>query len=119
MGADFPVRIYHRAQCSTSRQVVARVLAAGHRPEIVDYVSKGWDLAQLKALASSLQVRARDMLRVKGTQAEELRLTDEGLEDDVLFQAMIKDPILVERPIVVTPRGVRICRPVTVVDEIL
>lgn len=116
---DASVTIFHNPACGTSRNTLARIREAGIEPTIVEYVKAGWTKAQLQRLLKLLNLSARDVLRVRGTPAEELKLTDPKATEDQIIEAMIGHPILVERPIVVTPKGARLCRPVEKVDEIL
>ena len=109
--SDFPITIYHNPRCGTSRNTVAMVEAAGYRPEVVEYLEAGWTRAQLERLLADMGAGPRDILREKGTPAAELGLLEEGVSDDVLLDAMVAHPVLVNRPIVVTPRGTRLARP--------
>lgn len=112
-------RIYHKPQCGTSRNVLALIRHAGIEPEIVDYLRTPPDRATLLALLSSLQMTPRQLLRRKGTPFEALGLDDATLTDDALIEAMLAHPILIERPIVVSPKGTRLCRPSETVLELL
>lgn len=116
---EFPVRIFHNPACGTSRNVVEMVRAAGYEPEIVEYLEAGWTPAQLRKLASEAGLTFRQLLREKGTPAGDLGLLDEGVGEERILDAMIEHPILVNRPLVVTPKGVRLCRPSEVVFELL
>lgn len=116
---DFPVTIFHNPKCGTSRNTLAIIEAAGYAPTVVEYLKAGWTLDRLKDLAASTGLGARGLLRVKGTPAEELGLTDPATTDDVILAAMVEHPILVERPIVVTPKGAVLARPKEKVLEIL
>lgn len=116
---EFPVRIFHNPACGTSRNVVEMVRAAGYEPEIVEYLEVGWTPAQLRKLASEAGLTFRQLLREKGTPAGDLGLLDEGVGEERILEAMIEHPILVNRPLVVTPKGVRLCRPSEVVFELL
>lgn len=116
---EFPVRIFHNPACGTSRNVVEMVRAAGYEPEIVQYLEVGWTQAQLRKLASEAGLTFRQLLREKGTPAGDLGLLDEGVGEERILDAMIEHPILVNRPLVVTPKGVRLCRPSEVVFELL
>lgn len=116
---DFPVTIYHNPKCGTSRNVLAMIEAAGYAPVVVDYLKAGWDRNLIEALLKSLQMSARELMRVKGTPAEELGLTAPGTTDDTILSAMLAHPILVNRPIVATPRGVKLCRPSDIVLSLL
>ena len=109
--SDFPVTVFHNPACGTSRNVVAAVKEAGHEPRVIEYLKAGWTKAQLKDLLDQMGARPRDILRTRGTPAEELGLTDPAASDDDILNAMVENPILVERPIVVTPRGTALCRP--------
>lgn len=112
-------RIYHNPQCGTSRNVLALIRHAGIEPEIVEYLRTPPDRATLLALLSSLQMTPRQLLRRKGTPFEALGLDDATLTDDALIEAMLAHPILIERPIVVSPKGTRLCRPSETVLELL
>lgn len=116
---DFPVTIFHNPKCGTSRNTLAIIEAAGYAPTVVEYLKAGWTLEQLKDLAARTGLGARGLLRVKGTPAEELGLTDPATADDAILAAMVEHPILVERPIVVTPKGAVLARPKEKVLEIL
>jgi arsenate reductase len=107
----FPITIYHNPDCGTSRNALAMIEAAGYRPEIVDYRSTGWTRPQLGALMAAMDATARDLLRGKGTPAAELGLLDASASDEAILAAMLAHPVLVNRPIVVTPKGTRLCRP--------
>ena len=117
--ADFPVVIFHNPKCGTSRNVVAMVRAAGLEPTVVEYLQAGWTLEQLEELLAKAGAAPRDWLRVKGTPAGELGLTEPGVSDDAILAAMVAHPILVERPIVVSPKGVALCRPSERVFDLL
>jgi arsenate reductase len=105
------VTIFHNPNCGTSRNTLALLREKGVEPTVVEYLKAGWTQPLLKDLLGKLGVSAHDVLRVRGTQAHELGLTDPAASDDALIAAMILDPILVERPIVVTPKGAALCRP--------
>jgi arsenate reductase len=107
----FPVTVFHNPNCGTSRNVVAMVRAAGYEPEIVEYLKTGWSIPQLKALLADMKAAPRDILRVRGTPAAELGLDKPGVSDEAILAAMAEHPILVERPIVVTPKGTALARP--------
>jgi arsenate reductase len=116
---DFPVTIFHNPACGTSRNVVAMVQAAGYAPTVVEYLKAGWTADQLRDLAGRARLPLRDLLREKGTPAAELGLLDDGVGEDRLVEAMVAHPILVNRPLVVTPKGVRLCRPSETVLDLL
>ena len=115
----FPVTIYHNPACGTSRNTLAMIKAAGYAPEVVEYLETGWTHQQLQQLLTAMHRRARDIMREKGTPAAELGLLDAAVSGEKIVDAMVEHPILVNRPIVVTPLGVRLCRPSEVVLEIL
>ena len=116
---DFPVTIFHNPACGTSRNVLAMVEAAGYRPEVVEYLKAGWTADQLGALFAEAGITPREALRAKGTPAAELGLLEPGASDAVLLAAMVENPVLVERPIVRTPRGAALCRPSEKVFDLL
>ncbi|VDC28047.1 arsenate reductase (glutaredoxin) [Pseudogemmobacter humi] len=111
-------RIYHNPGCGTSRNVLAVLRAAGP-VEVVDYLKAGWSADQLRALFAAAGVTPRQALRVKGTPAAELVLTDPAVSDEAILAAMVAHPVLVERPFVTTPKGARLCRPSGRVLELL
>ena len=107
----FPITIYHNPACGTSRNALAMIEAAGYSPQIVEYLEAGWTRPQLEALVAAMRIAPRDILREKGTPAAELGLLDATLPDDAILDAMVAHPILVNRPIVVTLKGTKLCRP--------
>ncbi|WP_372786467.1 arsenate reductase (glutaredoxin) [Phenylobacterium sp.] len=113
------VVIYHNPACGTSRNTLALLREKGIEPTVVEYLKAGWTRPQLEGLLKRLGLTARDLLRVRGTQAHELGLTDPVASDEALIAAMILDPILVERPIVVTAKGAAVCRPADLVLTLL
>lgn len=113
------VTIYHNPACGTSRNTLALLRERGVEPTVVEYLKTGWTKAQLEDLLKRLDKSAHEILRVRGTDAEELGLTDPNASDEALIAAMIIAPILVERPIVVTPKGAALCRPADLVLQIL
>ena len=116
---SFPVVIHHNPGCGTSRNVLGIIRAAGYEPVVIDYLTEGWTRPQLLALFAAAGLTPRQALRVARSPAEELGLTAEGVTDDRLLDAMVAHPILVNRPIVCTPKGVRLCRPSEVVLDLL
>ena len=116
---DFPVTIFHNPGCGTSRNVVAMVEAAGYQPEVVEYLKAGWTTDQLGALFAEAGITPREALREKGTPAAELGLLEPGATDAVLLAAMVEHPVLVNRPIVRTPKGTALCRPSERVFDLL
>lgn len=119
MTDDFAITIYHNPDCGTSRNTLAMIEAAGYRPTIVEYRAAGWTRALLERLLDAMAMRPRDLLREKGTPAAELGLLDPATGDDAILEAMVAHPILVNRPIVVTPKGTRLCRPSEMVLALL
>lgn len=115
----FPIVIHHNPDCGTSRNVIAMVEAAGYTPVIVPYLETGWTQAQLLALFAAAGLTPRDALRTTKSPAESLGLLDPGTSDVALLDAMCLHPILVNRPIVATPKGVRLCRPSETVLDLL
>ena len=113
------ITIYHNPQCGTSRNVLALIRNTGVEPVIVEYLVTPPTREKLLALIAQMAMPVRDLLRRKGTPYDELRLDDPGLSDDALLAAMLAHPILINRPIVVTPLGTRLCRPSETVLELL
>lgn len=109
--SNFPVVIHHNPACGTSRNVVAIIQAAGYEPEIIAYLDTGWTRPQLQALFAAAGLSPRTALRETKSPAAELGLLEPGVSDDAILSAMLKHPVLVNRPIVATPRGVKLCRP--------
>lgn len=119
MSADFPITIFHNPDCGTSRNTLAMIQAAGYAPTVVEYLKAGWTRPQLEALLAAMKSRPRDILREKGTPAADLGLLDPSASDETILEAMIAHPILVNRPIVATPKGTKLCRPSEVVLDLL
>jgi arsenate reductase len=119
MPKEFPVTIYHNPACGTSRNALATIREAGIEPTVVEYLKTGWERGQLQQLLKAMGVKARDVLRTKGDLVEQLGLKAPGTTDAAVFEAMLQHPVLVERPIVVTPRGTKLCRPADLVRELL
>ena len=113
------VVIYHNPACGTSRNTLALLREKGVEPTVVEYLKAGWTREQLEGLLKTMGVGAHDILRVQNTSAHELGLTDPNASDAALIAAMILDPILVNRPIVVTPKGAALCRPADLVVALL
>ena len=112
-------RIYHNPKCSTSRKVLEALRNAGEEPEVVEYLKTPPSKAELKDLLKRMKMRPRDLLRKKEALYKELGLDEEKKSDEQIIDAMIAHPILIERPIVVTKKGVRLGRPPEIVNEIL
>lgn len=108
---SFPVTIYHNPDCGTSRNALAMIEAAGYVPSVIDYRATGWTRPLLDDLLAAMDARPRDLLRDKGTPAAELGLLDPSTSGETILAAMLAHPILVNRPIVVTPLGTILCRP--------
>lgn len=119
MNDDFPITIYHNRDCGTSRNTLAIIEAAGYQPTVVEYLKTGWTRPKLEALFAAMNAKPRDVMREKGTPAAELGLLDPSVIDDRILDAMVAHPILVNRPIVVTPKGTKLSRPSEVVLELL
>ena len=113
------VTIFHNPACGTSRNTLALLREKGVEPAVVEYLKVGWTKPQLQALLNQMGKSAHDVLRVRGTNAHELGLTDPAASNDALIAAMIIDPILVERPIVVGPKGAALCRPADLVLSLI
>jgi arsenate reductase (glutaredoxin) len=116
MAKAFPVTIYHNPKCSTSKQVLEMIEASGRKPEVVEYLKTGWTKPQLKGLLAAAGLTPREAMRKKA--AEDLGISEKTTDAKIL-EAMIEHPVLVERPIVVTPKGTRLARPKEFVREIL
>ena len=116
---EFPMTIFHNPACGTSRNTLAMVRAAGYEPTIVEYLKVGWTRGKLEKLLAAMHLHPRDLLREKGTPAAELGLLDAAATDDQILNAMVEHPILVNRPIVVTPKGTKLARPSEAVLDLL
>tara|TARA_B100000378_G_scaffold13248_2_gene10926 strand:- start:177 stop:617 length:441 start_codon:yes stop_codon:yes gene_type:complete len=117
--ALMPVTIYHNPNCGTSRNVLAMIRQSGEEPEIIEYLKTPPTRARLVALIGEMGIPVRDLLRRKGTPYDDLGLDDPALSDEALIDAMMEHPILINRPIVVTAKGTKLCRPSETVLEIL
>jgi arsenate reductase (glutaredoxin) len=113
------VTIWHNPACGTSRNTLAMIRATGIEPVVIAYLETPPDRATLVRLIATADLSPRTLLRQKGPPYAELGLDDATLTDDALLDAMLAHPILINRPLVETPRGVRLCRPSEVVFEIL
>ena len=116
---DFPVTVFHNPACGTSRNVLEMVRAAGHEPEVVEYLKAGWTADQLRDLFAEAGLTPRAAMRTKGSLAGELGLLAEEVGDAAILAAMTEHPVLVERPIVKTPKGAALCRPSEKVFDLL
>lgn len=113
------ITIYHNPACGTSRNTLAMIRASGEEPVIVDYLQTGWTAELLQSLAAQIGAPIRSLIRDKGTPARDLGLFDEGVDDETIIAAMIAHPVIVNRSIVVSDRGARLCRPSEVVLDLL
>ena len=113
------VTIYHNPACGTSRNALAAIRAAGHEPVVIEYLKTPSSRDELKTLIARMGVPVRTVVRVKETLFREMKLDEMDASDDELLDAMIAHPILINRPIVVTDHGVRLCRPSETVKELL
>lgn len=113
------VTILHNPACGTSRNALAMIRATGAEPVVIEYLQTPLSPAELQDLVRRMGVTLRDVLRRKGTPYDALGLDDPALSDDALLDAVAAHPILINRPIVVTPRGVRLCRPSELVLDLL
>ncbi len=113
------VTIYHNPACRTSRNTLAMIRQSGEQPEVIEYLKNPPDRARLIELIRAMGISVRALLREKGTPYAELGLADPKWSDDQLIDLMLAHPILINRPIVVTPKGVRLCRPSEAVLDLL
>ena len=113
------ITIYHNPACGTSRNTLAMIRASGQEPQVIEYLQNPPTRERLLALILALNISPRELLREKGTPYAELGLSDPKWSPDELVDQMLAHPILINRPIVETPLGVRLCRPSEVVLDIL
>ncbi|MBB3656042.1 arsenate reductase [Rhizobium sp. BK650] len=113
------VTIYHNPACGTSRNTLAMIRQSGEEPQIIEYLKTPPAREKLVELITAMRISVRDLLRQKGTPYDELGLDKPDLSDEQLLDAMMAHPILINRPIVVTEKGARLCRPSEAVLEIL
>jgi arsenate reductase len=113
------VTIYHNPACGTSRNTLAMIRASGVEPVVVEYLKAPPSREKLVHLLRAMGISARELLRKRGTPYDELGLSDPKWSEDELIGFMLEHPILIERPIVETPKGARLCRPAEKVEEIL
>jgi arsenate reductase len=116
---NMTVTIYHNPACGTSRNTLALVRQSGEEPVVIEYLKHPPDRARLRALADAMGLPVRGLLREKGTPYAELDLGNPKWSDDEILDFMLAHPILIQRPIVETPKGARICRPPEIVLELL
>jgi len=119
MSGEFPVVIHHNPACGTSRNVLAIIEAAGYTPVVIEYLKSGWTRPQLLGLFAAAGLTPRAALRTTRSPAEELGLLAPDVSDESIVDAMLEHPVLVNRPIVCTPKGVRLCRPSELVLDLL
>jgi len=115
----FPIVIHHNPECGTSRNVVEIVRAAGYDPTIIEYLATGWTVPQLLALFAAANLSPREALRTTKSPAADLGLLEPSVADETILEAMVRHPVLVNRPIVASPKGVRLCRPSEAVLDML
>ena len=113
------VTIYHNPDCGTSRNVLAVIEAAGFTPVVVEYLAAGWTRDQLLTLFADAGVTPREALRETKSPAREMGLLEPGVSDEFILSAMLKEPVLVNRPFVVTEKGTKMCRPSELVLDLL
>ena len=113
------ITIYHNPQCGTSRNTLALIRNSGEEPEVIEYLQTPPSRETLVQLIADMGISVRELIRQKGTPYVELKLDDPTLSDGQLLDAMLAHPILINRPIVVTPMGTRLCRPSEAVLDIL
>lgn len=113
------ITIYHNPRCGTSRNTLAAIRDAGHEPQVVDYLANPPTRARLAEMIEAAGLSVREAIRSKEALYKELGLDQPGVDDAALLDAMLAHPILINRPFVATPKGVRLCRPVERVQEIL
>ena len=113
------IKIYHNPKCGTSRNTLALIQNTGAEPEVIEYLKTPPNKQELKALINKMGVPVREVIRAKEPLYLELKLDDVNLSDEALLDAMVAHPILINRPIVVTELGVKLCRPSELVLDIL
>ena len=116
---DSKVVIHHNPDCGTSRNVLAIIEAAGYQPTVIPYLETGWTRPQLLGLFAAAGLTPREALRTTKSPAEQLGLLDPSVSNEQLLDAMIAHPVLVNRPLVCTPKGVKLCRPRETVLDLL
>ena len=111
--------VHHNPACGTSRNTIELIRASGEEPVIIEYLDEGWTRSQLLALFAAAGLTPREALRTSKSPAEELGLTNPEVDDETILSAMLEHPVLVNRPIVASPKGVRLCRPSELVLDLL
>lgn len=119
MDFKMDITIFHNSRCGTSRNTLAILREAGHEPRVVDYLATPPERAELEQLIARAGLSVREALRSKESIYTELGLADPATSDAALLDAMLAHPILINRPFVVTPKGVRLCRPAELVQDVL
>jgi arsenate reductase len=119
MAKDAGITIFHNPNCGTSRNVLAALRDAGLKPNVVEYLKAGWTKPQLKGLLAAMQAGPRDILRTRGASDVALARVGPNASDEAILDAMVAEPVLVERPIVVTPKGTALCRPADRLNALL
>jgi arsenate reductase len=113
------ITIYHNPKCTTSNNVLAAIRAAGIEPKIIEYLQNPPSRAKLKAMLAAMNMSPRDILRRSGTPYDELGLDNKELSDEALFDAIEAHPLLIQRPIVESPKGTKLCRPAELIHQLL
>lgn len=111
--------IHHNPECGTSRNVLSIIEQAGYKPEVIEYINEGWTRPQLLALFAAANLTPKSALRTSKSPAKELGLMEEGVTDEQILAAMLEHPVLVNRPIVCSEKGVKLCRPSEQVLDLL
>lgn len=113
------VTIYHNPKCTTSRNALTMIKESGVEPEVVEYLKTPPTREALVKLIDGLKLEVREVIRKRGKKYDELGLNDENLSDDALMDILVANPVLLERPIVMTAKGTKVCRPANLVLELL
>jgi len=113
------IKIFHNSRCGTSRTTLGLLRDAGHEPEVIDYLAHPPAREQLRKMIADAGLSVCEAVRSKEALYKELGLDAPGVDDEALLDAMVAHPILINRPFVITPKGVRLCRPSELVNEIL
>jgi arsenate reductase len=116
---DFLITLFHNSACGTSRNVLGMIRSAGHEPEVVEYAAAGWTEDQLRALFAEAGLTPREALRGKEAAVAAPELLEPDAADEDILAAMVRHPLLVERPLVRTPKGAALCRPSERVFDLL
>ncbi|GAB2707891.1 arsenate reductase (glutaredoxin) [Aliiglaciecola aliphaticivorans] len=111
--------IHHNPECGTSRNVLAIIEDAGYQPKVINYLTEGWTKSQLLGLFAAANLTPREALRTTKSPASELGLLDGNVSDETILENMLQYPVLVNRPIVCSPKGVKLCRPSEAVLDLL